>query len=32
VGEWRFFYEVDDEERIVFMVAADHRKQAYRSR
>jgi mRNA-degrading endonuclease RelE of RelBE toxin-antitoxin system len=32
VGEWRFFYEVDDEEGIVFMVAADHRKQAYRSR
>jgi mRNA interferase RelE/StbE len=31
VGEWRFFYEVDDEERIVFMIAADHRKQAYRS-
>lgn len=32
VGEWRFFYEVDDEEGVVFMVAADHRKQAYRSR
>ncbi len=32
VGEWRFFYEVDDEEGIVFMIAADHRKQAYRSR
>jgi mRNA interferase RelE/StbE len=32
VGGWRFFYEVDDEEGIVFMVAADHRKQAYRSR
>jgi mRNA interferase RelE/StbE len=32
VGEWRFFYEVDDEKRIVFMVAADHRKQGYRSR
>jgi len=30
VGEWRFFYEIDDEERIVFMIAADHRKQAYR--
>ena len=32
VGEWRFFYEVDDVAGIVFMVAADHRRQAYRSR
>ena len=32
VGEWRFFYEVDEIEKIVFLVAADHRKQAYRSR
>lgn len=32
VGEWRFFYEVDYENGIVFMVAADHRKQAYRRR
>jgi mRNA interferase RelE/StbE len=31
VGEWRFFYEIDDVEGIVFMIAADHRKQAYRS-
>ena len=30
VGEWRFFYEIDAAERIVFLVAADHRKQAYR--
>lgn len=30
VGDWRFFYEVDDRARIVFMVAADHRKEAYR--
>jgi mRNA interferase RelE/StbE len=30
IGEWRFFYEVDHEAGIVFMVAADHRKQAYR--
>ena len=32
VGEWRFFYEVDEKEKIVFLIAADHRKQAYRSR
>jgi len=29
-GEWRFFYEVDEERRIVFMTVADHRKQVYR--
>ena len=32
VGEWRFFYEVDGEGRTVYVVAADHRKQAYLSR
>lgn len=32
VGEWRFFYEVDAQRSTVFLVAADHRKQAYRSR
>ena len=30
VGDWRFFYEIDEKPRIVFMTAADHRKQAYR--
>jgi mRNA interferase RelE/StbE len=30
VGDWRFFYEIDATEKIVFLVAADHRKQAYR--
>jgi len=29
IGSWRFFYEVDDEERIVFMTAASHRGSAY---
>jgi mRNA interferase RelE/StbE len=32
VAEWRFFYEVDETEKTVFLVAADHRKQAYRLR
>jgi mRNA interferase RelE/StbE len=32
VAEWRFFYEVDEMEKTVFLVAADHRRQAYRSR
>ena len=30
VGEWRFFYELDDAQRLVMMTAADHRKEAYR--
>ena len=30
VGDWRFFYEIDDRQRLVFMIAADHRKEAYR--
>jgi mRNA interferase RelE/StbE len=30
VGDWRFFYEIDERQRIVFMTAADHRKEAYR--
>ncbi len=30
VGDWRFFYEIDEEQNIVFMIAADHRKQACR--
>ncbi len=29
-GDWRFFYEIDEKRRIVFMTAADHRKDAYR--
>jgi mRNA interferase RelE/StbE len=30
VSDWRFFYEIDEKQRIVFMTAADHRKEAYR--
>lgn len=29
IGAWRFFYEINDEERIVFMIAATHRGSAY---
>jgi mRNA interferase RelE/StbE len=29
IGAWRFFYEIDDEERIAFMTAASHRSRAY---
>jgi mRNA-degrading endonuclease RelE of RelBE toxin-antitoxin system len=29
-GSWRIFFEIDDEKRIVFLTAADHRKDAYR--
>jgi len=30
VGDWRFFYEINERQRVVFMTAADHRKEAYR--
>jgi mRNA interferase RelE/StbE len=29
IGAWRFFYEIDEEEQIVFMVSAYHRSEAY---
>lgn len=29
IGAWRFFYEVDEKEAIVFMIAASHRGSAY---
>ena len=29
IGVWRFFYEVDDVEMIVFLIAASHRGSAY---
>jgi mRNA interferase RelE/StbE len=29
VGAWRFFFELDDEGRIVFMIGAIHRGAAY---
>jgi mRNA interferase RelE/StbE len=30
IGEYRFFYQIDEQEKIIFMIAADHRKQVYR--
>ena len=30
IGDWRVFYEIDDEQAIVFLTAADNRKDAYR--
>ena len=30
VGGWRFFYEIDEQDRVVSMTVADHRRQAYR--
>lgn len=32
IGNWRVFYEIDDENRIVSLIAADHRKDAYERR
>ena len=29
IGAWRFFYEIDEDERIVFLIAAAHRGSAY---
>ena len=29
IGPWRFFFEIDDEQHIVFMTAAAHRGSAY---
>jgi mRNA interferase RelE/StbE len=30
IGSWRFFYEIDEQEKIVFMIGAHHRSRAYR--
>jgi mRNA interferase RelE/StbE len=29
IGAWRFFYEIDEKENIVYMLAASHRSSAY---
>ena len=29
IGAWRFFYEIDRDDGIVFMIAAHHRSEAY---
>lgn len=29
IGSWRFFYEIDEAERIVLLTAASHRSSAY---
>ncbi len=29
VRDWRFFYEIDEVERLVLLTAAHHRKEAY---
>jgi mRNA interferase RelE/StbE len=29
VGDWRFFYEIDEPHRLVLMTVADHRREAY---
>jgi mRNA interferase RelE/StbE len=30
IGAWRFFYEINEKEKIVFMTAADHRSRIYK--
>jgi mRNA interferase RelE/StbE len=29
IGAWRFFYEIDEKRRTVYMLAASHRSSAY---
>jgi len=29
IGSWRFFYQINETDRIVFMLAAHHRSSAY---
>ena len=29
IGSWRFFYEIDEQEKTVLMTAASHRSSAY---
>ena len=29
IGSWRFFFEIDDEAHVVFLIAASHRGSAY---
>jgi mRNA interferase RelE/StbE len=29
IGAWRFFYEIDEEDRVVLMTAASHRGSGY---
>ena len=30
IGDWRFFYEIHGSERMVYLTAVDHRREAYR--
>ena len=29
IGAWRFFYEIEEKDKIIYMVAASHRSSAY---
>jgi len=29
IGSWRFFYEIDEDEKVVAMIAAEHRSAVY---
>ena len=30
IGAWRFFYEIDEKQKVIYMLAAAHRSSAYR--
>jgi mRNA interferase RelE/StbE len=29
IRDWRFFYEIDEDEKLVILTAAHHRREAY---
>ena len=29
IGAWRFFFQIDDQERVIYMISASHRSEAY---
>ena len=29
IGSWRFFYEIDEQDKIIYMTVANHRSSAY---
>ena len=30
IGSWRFFYEIEEKEKVVYLTTANHRGEAYR--
>ena len=32
IGSWRFFYTIDEKEKVVYMLVAEHRSSSYRKK